>query len=196
MGDIELTPDIINVYRIEVIAKDGYTTEEYILNITRDSEEYTLRSDTYEIIRKDGKISETEIIKMTEDYTIGSMPSTERDVFISNFLNPKENIKMYNEDGSEITDSKTFIMTGGIIKLEINGKVYDELRVIVRGDITKDGKVNITDKTKLTNFIIKTTTLDVYEQLAADVTKDGKVNITDKTKLTNFIIKVIKDLNE
>ncbi len=195
MGDINLIPDMINIYTIEVIAKDGYTTQNYILNITRDSEEYSLRSEVYEIIRKDGKTEETEVIKMTEDYTIGAMPSTEREIYKSNFLNPKEYLKMYKEDGSEITDEKTFTMTGGIIKLEINNYVYDELRIIIRGDITKDGKVNVTDKTKLTNFIIKTTTLDVYEQLAADVTKDGKVNVTDKTKLTNFIIKLITDLN-
>ena len=196
MGDIELTRDIVNVYKIEVIAKDGYTTEEYILNITRDSEDYTLRSEEYEIIRKDGKYEETDIIKMSEDYTTGSNPSTERDIYIGNFLNPREHIKMYNEDGTEITDEKTFVMTGGIIKLEIDGYVYDELRVIIRGDITKDGKVNGTDSTKLTSFIIKTTTLDTYQQLAADVTKDGKINGTDSTKITNFIIKVITDLND
>ena len=42
MGDMNLSEGIINIYVIEVIARDGYTTQEYRLNITRDSEEYTL----------------------------------------------------------------------------------------------------------------------------------------------------------
>ena len=82
------------------------------------------------------------------------------------------------------------------ITLEENGYVYDELTIIVRGDITGDGKVNISDKAKLSSTLAKVITLTPSEQLAAYITFDGKVNISDKAKLSSYLAKVVTDLNE
>ena len=49
---------------------------------------------------------------------------------------------------SEVDESE-LTATALVLKLEKNGRVYDTLRVIVRGDLTKDGKVNITDQVKM-----------------------------------------------
>ena len=81
------------------------------------------------------------------------------------------------------------------MKLEKNGYIYDTLRVIVRGDLTKDGKVNITDQVKMINFVGRTTTFDKYQMLAGDLTFDGKVNITDQVKIINYVGRTISDIN-
>ena len=185
MGDLNLVDGIINIYVIEVIAKDGYTTQTYTLNITRDSEEYTLRSNKYEIVRFEDNTE--------EDYVIGIQPSTLISDFKNNFENNPEDLKVYLE-ASEVADTE-LTATALILKLEKNDRVYDTLRVIVRGDLTKDGKVNITDQVKMINYVGRTTTFDKYQMLAADLTFDGKVNITDQVKIINYVGRTISDLN-
>ena len=185
MGDLNLVDGIINIYVIEVIAKDGYTTQTYTLNITRDSAEYTLRSDKYEIVRFEDNTN--------EDYVIGIQPSTIISDFKNNFENNPEDLKVYLET-SEVDESE-LTATALVLKLEKNGRVYDTLRVIVRGDLTKDGKVNITDQVKMINYVGRTTTFDKYQMLAGDLTFDGKVNITDQVKIINYVGRTISDLN-
>ena len=182
MGDLTINEGMINIYVIEVIAKDGYTTETYTLNITRDSAEYSLRSNKYEIVRNE-----------EEDYVIGIQPSTIISDFKNNFENNPEDLKVYLET-SEISDTE-LTATALVLKLEKNGYIYDTLRVIVRGDLTKDGKVNITDQVKMINFVGRTTTFDKYQMLAGDLTFDGKVNITDQVKIINYVGRTISDIN-
>lgn len=59
------------------------------------------------------------------------------------------------------------------------------------GDVTKDGKVDITDVTALVNIILENdnTEQDNYDHVAADVNMDGIINITDITKLIEIILK-------
>ncbi len=185
MGDLNLVDGIVNIYVIEVIAKDGYTTQTYTLNITRDSAEYTLRSDKYEIVRFEDNSE--------EDYVIGIQPSTIISDFKNNFENSPEDLKVYLET-NEVADTD-LTATALVLKLEKNGRVYDTLRVIVRGDLTKDGKVNITDQVKMINYVGRTTTFDKYQMLAGDLTFDGKVNITDQVKIINYVGRTISDLN-
>ena len=182
MGDLTIHEGMINIYVIEVIAKDGYTTETYTLNITRDSAEHSLRSNKYEIVRNE-----------EEDYVIGIQPSTIISDFKNNFENNPEDLKVYLET-SEISDTE-LTATALVLKLEKNGYIYDTLRVIVRGDLTKDGKVNITDQVKMINFVGRTTTFDKYQMLAGDLTFDGKVNITDQVKIINYVGRTISDIN-
>jgi len=186
MGDLELENGMINIYTIEVIAEDGYTTQEYTLNITRDrnSKEYTLISKVYEIVRSDDF-----------DYVIGILPNTKISEFQLNFQNEQSMLHVYREDGNLISDSDTLVGTGMIIKLESTDYVYDELRIIVRGDLTKDGKVNGADQVKLINYVGKASSLDSYQSLAADLTKDGKINGADQVKLINYVGKSITEIN-
>jgi hypothetical protein len=182
MGDLTINEGMINIYVIEVIAKDGYTTETYTLNITRDSAEHSLRSNKYEIVRNE-----------EEDYVIGIQPSTIISDFKNNFENNPEDLKVYLET-DEVNDTE-LTATALVLKLEKNGYIYDTLRVIVRGDLTKDGKVNITDQVKMINFVGRTTTFDKYQMLAGDLTFDGKVNITDQVKIINYVGRTISDIN-
>lgn len=59
------------------------------------------------------------------------------------------------------------------------------------GDVTKDGKVDITDVTALVNIILENdnTEQDNYDHVAADVNLDGIINITDITELIEIILK-------
>ena len=261
MGDIELLRDINNKYIIEVIAKDGYTTQEYILNITRGPilENITVNKNLFKIVEgetdtilvttnpldfktdikyeveddsivsvddaglitglsvgkttikviavEDENITKTlnievipkEIkssysINRDEDkYIIGMEAGITLDDFLTSIENDKEYTKIYN--GEEFADNSEIIKTGQIIKLEINDKVYDELIIIVRGDINGDGKINISDSVILQDYVLLKEKITDYRKYSMELTKDGKINISDTVRLNEYILKKIKTLN-
>ena len=57
-----------------------------------------------------------------------------------------------------------------------------------RGDVNRDGDVNVSDVTALINMILGILTVD---QEVADVNGDGSVNVSDVTFLINIILGVV-----
>ena len=58
----------------------------------------------------------------------------------------------------------------------------------MRGDVNNDGRVNVSDVTKLVNVILS---IESVDNTIADVNGDGRVNVSDVTYLINIIIGVI-----
>ena len=56
---------------------------------------------------------------------------------------------------------------------------------LLKGDVNRDGKVNVSDVTALINMILGVITKD---EESADVNKDGKINVSDVTALVNIIL--------
>ena len=110
-------------------------------------------------------------------------------------INPNEFIKIYDLDNNELLDDEV-VKTGLIIKLEINGTVYDEAIMIVRGDIDGDGLVDVADEAVLTDHILRITPIDDYRFYAADVDEDSILDVADDSKLTDFILRILDSLNE
>ena len=59
--------------------------------------------------------------------------------------------------------------------------------ILVKGDVSNDGKVNITDVTMLIDHLL-TTGNDGANQVVADVNEDGKLNIADVTTLIDTLL--------
>ena len=110
-------------------------------------------------------------------------------------LNPNEYIKIYDLDNNLVSDDD-IVKTGLIIKLEINGTVYDEAIMIVRGDIDGDGYVDITDKSLLADHILMINEITGNNYFAADIDGDGYIDITDKSKVADYILMISDSLNE
>ncbi|MBO4819309.1 MAG: S8 family serine peptidase [Firmicutes bacterium] len=60
----------------------------------------------------------------------------------------------------------------------------DEVVLVVKGDTTGDGSVNLGDATRIKAYYRHKTTLDQVALFAADVTGDGNVNLGDTTNIT------------
>ena len=80
--------------------------------------------------------------------------------------------------------NEILVGTGDILKTKSN----KEYIIIVKGDINKDGKVNITDIMKLKDIIVNNLYEDVLVQKAADLNNNNKINITDVMLLKYKII--------
>ncbi|MCI8575621.1 MAG: hypothetical protein HFI09_04040, partial [Bacilli bacterium] len=115
--------------------------------------------------------------------------------FLSNFDNDRETLHVYDLDGNEITDETITISTSMTLKLIIDNKEYDELTIVVRGDINSDGVVNINDYNKLNSRLLKMIELNYIETQASDLNYDGIVNINDYSKLNSFLLKLLTTLN-
>ncbi len=177
MGDLNLVDGSTSTYIVEVIAKDGYTTQEYKIHITRDSLEYTIRSDIYTIDRNE-----------TEDYVIGMDPKTKKSDFIGNFLNDPDTLHIYGSDGVEIIEEDKFIGSYMVIKLEIDGFVYDELVITVRGDLNGDGLVTAADNIQAKNYVLGKKQVNFLVTKIVDINQDGLVTAPDVIRIKNYIL--------
>ena len=148
-----------------------------------------LESEEYDVLDKE-KDDESK-----DRIVIGAEVKTLISEFKDNMTNPNEYIKIYDAEGNEVSEVDT-VKTGLTIKLEINGRVYDEAIMIVRGDIDGDGLVDVADEAVLTDHILRITPIDDYRFYAADVDEDSILDVADDSKLTDFILRILDSLNE
>ena len=148
-----------------------------------------LESEEYDVLDKDKEDESKDRI------VIGAEVKTLISEFKDNMTNPNEYIKIYDAEGNEVSEDDT-VKTGLTIKLEINGRVYDEAIMIVRGDIDGDGLVDVADEAVLTDHILRITPIDDYRFYAADVDEDSILDVADDSKLTDFILRILDSLNE
>lgn len=131
-------------------------------------------------------------LSYTDNSTINKTV-TEADINISNSyfeLNPDfdlnsikqqyANAVLKNADGSDNTTGT--ISTGN--KIVIDGKTYS---VIKKGDITKDGQVNIVDVVNMLNSITGKVVLDEESKLAGKIHGTGNISIVDVVNVLNYI---------
>ncbi len=119
-----------------------------------------------------------------DEYIFNITHETTKSKFIKN-ITTNLKMKIFTEDDKEVSKDNDLIKTGMKLNLS-NGKTYN---LIVRGDINKDGKVTLTDISKLIlhyneskAFILK----DPYSLKACDMNFDGEITLTDISQLIIF----------
>ena len=101
------------------------------------------------------------------------------------YTNPNINIKNF------ASKLKGVINTNGLssTNMTYTGMKIDNYTVVVFGDVTGDGNVNIADVVKIADHTIQYNVLnDVYILNAADVTNDGNINIADVVKVADYTL--------
>ena len=112
------------------------------------------------------------ISKITSGTNVNSLVSS---------LNENQYISIYK--GSAKVTGTSLIGTGMFACIMNGGNITRKYALIVTGDTSGDGKINITDMIAVKAHILKKSTLtDVYAK-AGDVNGDGKINITDFIKI-------------
>ena len=107
--------------------------------------------------------------------------------FKNEFLNPNEYLKVYDADGTLLSDSE-LIGTGYTIKLEKDGTVYDSKIIIVLTDLNGDAEVSVADIILIRQYILETGTLSVTAEKAAYVNDDEDIDIADLLLIKKAIL--------
>ena len=120
------------------------------------------------------------IYKLHKNYIMNISYGTTLKEFINN-ISTDSSLKIIKEDNQEITNDSELIKTG--LKLIVDDK--DEYILVVRGDINCDGKVTLTDLSKLILHYneVKGYILTDCQEKGADLNMDGKVSLVDLSQL-------------
>lgn len=143
---------------------------------------------SFKIIDTTPKEVTSSIVTVNQNNNIVSnvKPGTKASALITS-VNEKQYIEVYS-NGSKIS-ADTAIGTGMQLCLVNNGKVVRTYTIVVTGDTSGDGKVNITDLIAVKSHILKKSILTGYKLSGGDTNGDGKVNITDFIKIKGYILK-------
>jgi hypothetical protein len=96
------------------------------------------------------------------------------------------NIKIL-QGGKEVSNT-ALAGTGMVVQLISNGKVVDEVTVVVTGDTNGDGKITVTDMIAVKSHILKKSTLTGAAAKAADSSSDNAISITDFIQIKAHIL--------
>jgi len=272
MGDLNLYAGASTEYIIEVIAKDGFTTQEYKIIVKRakfdlesitpsetsilldigelkqitytftpqitsftevkwTSEDETIASvdefgnitgvgygtttihvaSTYDenikasievkVIRKKITSSVYQIERKEKEdgskleYTYGSEPGILLKDYLNHFENETSTLYVYDKEGNEVDKETMIASTFMKIKLIIEDVCYDELIIVVKGDLTGDGYITGPDRVRLQRYMQMKVELEEIEMIAADVTNDGEVTGPDRVKLQRYMQMKIDTVN-
>ena len=122
-----------------------------------------------------------------DKYIINIEPNTTVEEF-STKMNTSSNM-VFKKDGKQLSN-KQKISTGTEFTIENSIKYM----LVVTGDITGDGNVNISDLVKLNMYSVGKFNLQNEYLLAGDVNHDRNVNIGDLVRLNLFSIGKINSL--
>ena len=111
-------------------------------------------------------------------------PNTSIEVMMESITNNAKTISVLDVNNNAILDSKTIVTTG--MTLIFNNEV--RYKLVVRGDVNCDGKVTLTDISKL---VFHYNEYEEYQLVdaplkAADMNYDGKISLTDLSQLVFY----------
>lgn len=135
----------------------------------------------------------TEVYPSSSRYKLGDnltglQPGTSVSSFLSGFNKGTGSVKVYTSSGSEVTSG--IVSTGMICKtIDSQGTVIKSMPIILKGDASGDGNVNIVDAVKILNHSVQKAMLSGASLRGADVNLDGKVNVVDAVLILNHTVK-------
>ena len=181
-----------------VVAKDGsYTlvngkdyTLSYANNVNGGTATVTLtgkgnysgtKKITFTIKSVPEKITSSSVAVTDSSSCISKITSGTTAATLVSKLNESKYVAVYN--GNTKVDNNALVGTGMTVCIMDGSKVAKKYTVIITGDTSGDGKINITDMIAVKANILKKSTLTGVYSKAGDVNGDSKINITDFIKI-------------
>ncbi len=115
--------------------------------------------------------------------------------FLNNLKNAKEDLFVYESTETDVVSEEEIVKTKYVVKLIINDNVYDQLALVLKGDVNGDGISNIVDISLIKNYISNKRDFNIYELAASNINMDNYTNVADISKIKNYISNKITSLN-
>lgn len=128
----------------------------------------------------DTEVFKSDTYKIEDGYIKNITHDTTKEKLLAN-INTNLNVNIYEKDGTEITNNTDLIKTGAKLKLS-NNKEYI---LIIKGDTNCDGKITLTDLSKLLLHYNGNKGFELKDEAekAGDMNLDGKVSLVDVSQL-------------
>ncbi len=148
-----------------------------------------ISTSVYNLAHKDDTDNEYNLYDL--DYVAGMQPKTSLNDLLDNFDNPATYLHVY-ENGVKITDLTRFAGSGMKLKLEIGGKVYDEITIVVKGDdgsedVPGNGIITASDTATVSNALSGKETLNNLRKAIFDIDYNGIVTASDGAVTKNYL---------
>ena len=143
-------------------------------------------------------VDSTDLFQDTELYIVDNLKdliknikkNTSVDDFISS-LNIVNNgkVKIYDATGTKEVEGN--VGTGMLARVmnEYEQSILD-MDIVVKGDVSGDGNISVTDLVKVKRHLAKVQELDGVYEIAGNVTETGSVGITDLVKISRDVAKI------
>jgi len=159
-----------NVKTVTVTAENG-VDKTYTITITRES-----ATTTEKITSSVYNVSSSYVEQVKSELSITD--------FKNSLDNDNSKLVIYEKDGvTEFTGD--YIGTGMIVKLIENNNILDEKVIIVTGDTTGDGLIDLLDAVRITNHYTGKTLLTGVYYIAGNVIAEDEIDLLDAVKVTN-----------
>lgn len=145
-------------------------------------------------VRKDN-ITVTNKISLSNDGIISKVNPGDTVEYITKNINSSFTIKLYNSSNKEMS-SKDIVGTGTKVKILENTSTLYEYEILIKGDISGDGKITSSDYIYIKNYIMNSSNLDGIKYSAADINKDGKVTSKDYVYVRKYIMGETNIINQ
>ena len=147
-----------------------------------------IESDILEIVRDAFEVEEI------KDYVWFIGFKTSKAEFLTQFTNEISTLKLYTSNGTLIGSEEEIIGTEMVIKLEVNGQVYDELKIVLLGDMDGDGEMSPNDYAVISRALSSLIDLNEVQYVAADVDLDDSFSPNDVVLVQRFLGGLITDI--
>lgn len=163
---------------ITVTAENGNVAYYYV-NIFKEGAGELITSDTYGHTIENG-------------YITSVSPGVTDDDFKAQLDNENIKLKIFQDDGTgnagDELPAGNLVGTGMIVKLFINGVENDSKVIVIKGDVSGDGEISITDVVKVLNHYLGNLAVTGAYLEAAEVSDDNEISITDVVKILNHYL--------
>jgi len=123
---------------------------------------------------------------ISQSYILDISENTPVEIFKNNIETNAEQIQILNKNNEEL-DSEDIIGTGMTLILKRGNKKLT-YKLVIKGDLNGDGKVKLSDLSKLKLTIVGSHSLDGAYKIAADLNGDGNVKLSDLSKMKLYLV--------
>lgn len=113
--------------------------------------------------------------------------STVESLFQNIFINTDTQLQIKNSDGVLLSE-QSIVGSGATVDVLINGTSDKKFTLIIYGDTNSDGSVNITDLTAIKGHILKLSSLEGVDFIAADMFKKGRITVNDLLQVKKVLL--------
>ncbi|MBR6763938.1 MAG: cadherin-like beta sandwich domain-containing protein [Clostridia bacterium] len=127
-------------------------------------------------------------LTITGQQVYGVTPGTTAESALKGVTVENGSVAVVNSKNAQKEAGETVGTGDSLVIYDANGGEYARYTVVIRGDVSGDGKITTSDLVKVRNHLLETNLLSGPYSEAADINKDSKLVTGDLVKIRNHLL--------